>query len=788
MKITTCLLLLCMAASSVCAMTITSGSPGNIFIAGQPIKFDIKDSQGDVSWELVDYFGKKIADGTGIVMESAGLVPGWYKLNCKDASGEAYTTIGVVLDRGNAPLPMDGHVCTDVAGAWLVSQENFENLAKMIRMAGIPWVRERLSWGGTEKERGEIDWNKYQKLADIYAAEGVHICQHWGDTPKWTHPEKSGNFCPDDLRDYYNYARAAASNFSNRIQYWEMWNEPDTNLLRVNASDTFSGMAKTVYWGLKDGNPKAKVLSGSLLKGTSPFAKCIYESGVTEYFDIFNWHIYNKPSAYPEALAAHLDLLKLYGADMRPVWLTEAGIALKSTEGPDKILLNDENQHLQCQFIPRFAAMTIAAGCDKSFFFVLPNYAEGPVRWCTLKPDMTPYPSFAALSAAANIIGVSTYLGAYDSHNTAVTSQVFSTPRGNVLVAWSDKETEIIVPTDREKLRVADIFGSESDIAAANGYVRLKVGPDAVYLLDTGKPIEKWLTGKVRPAGKLPKLNPSRVVLMGRAKIPVSKVENAYKMSDRSAFEYNVEAYNFDHNKGAKGSVEVVVPEGWSVENPKREVSLEPMGRQVLTFKMQPNPKVGDNLYKVIIRSDFGKEKIAPCVALFNYDLLALTPAISKPMDWTNAELWKPDVSTNGTLKITNLEPGTIKIDTKFSGEGDYWAYPVLEFDKPMDMSAYDGIVFDLNVPIESYASKIRIMLKETDGGYYAGTIIPLDHGKSKNLFRFVDLEHYYYWGPDPDQKFDPSSISKVVLGADVGRDYFEFECSNFELVKFDKP
>lgn len=769
-------------------MTIISGSPGNIFIAGQPIKFDIKDSQGDVSWEMVDYFGKKIADGTGIIMESAGLVPGWYKLNCKDTSGEAYTTIGVVIDRGNAPLPADGRVCTDVAGAWLVDVNRFADLAHMMRLAGIPYARERLSWGGTEKSRGNFDWNKYQKLADIYATEGVHICQHWGDSPEWTHPDKKGNVCPNDLRDYYNYARAAASNFSNRIQYWEMWNEPDTALLKADAGDRFSGMVKAIYWGLKDGNPKAVVLSGAVLKGASPMVKCMYESGTTDYFDIFNWHIYNKPSAYPEALAAHLELLKQYGADTRPVWLTEAGIALNSTEGPNKTLLNAENQHLQCQFVPRFAAMTIVAGCDKSFFFVLPNYAEGPVRWSMLKPDMTPYPSFAAISTAANIIGQSIYKGAYDSHNAAVTAQVFSTSKGNVLLAWSDKDTEIIVPTNRAKLKVANIFGNESDITATNGYVRLKVGPDAVYLLDIGKQIESRLSGKVRPLGKLPKLNPSRIVVMGGAELPVSKVENAYKMADRNAFDYTVQAYNFSGKASMKGSVEVIVPDGWTVENPKREVALEPMGRQELTFKLTPNPKVGNNLYKIVVQSNFGKEKIAPSVSLFSYDLLALTPAVRLPLDWTKVELWKPDVSINGTLKITNPQPGTINIDTKFSGDGDYWAYPALEFDKPMDMSGYDAITFDLNVPIESYKSRIRLLLKETNGGYYACTITPMDPGKSRNLFRLVDLEYYYYWGPDPDQKFDPSSISKVVLGADVGRDYFEFECSNFELVKFDKP
>lgn len=781
--------LLCvMSMPGVSALTITSDAPGNTIKAGSAIKLQVKDAHGDVGYELTDYFGKSITSGSGSQIRLSGLKPGWYQLKCKDASTEASSSIGVVIDRGNAHLPADGRVCTDVAGAWLVKQENHAATVHMIRLAGISWVRERLSWAGTETQRGKFDWGVYSALADKYAKEGVHICQMWHDSPKWSHPASENNICPDDLRDIYNFARTAASRFSNTINVWETWNEPDTGLL-LDAADRYSGMVKAIYLGYKDGNPNATVLQGALLKGVTPMARCLYESGTTDYFDMFNWHIYNKPSVYSGALAAHTDLLNKYGAADRPIWLTEAGIALKGSEGPDKKVLSIDNQRLQCQFIPRFEVMSMAAGSDKCFFFVLPNYTEGPVQWAALQSDLTPYPSFLALSAAANIIGESTYKGEYKSGNDAVTSQVFSTPKGNVLVAWSDRVSEIIVPTDKKTLHIADIFGSESTLDCSNGYARVKTGPEAVYLLDIGKPIESKLTGSPRMPGKLPKLKPSRIVVVGHADMNVAKVENAYKMADRSAFDYTVEAYNFNKKTGAKGSIEVSVPDGWSIENAKRDVTLEPMGRKVFTFRVQPAGKVGENQFRVVVHSKFDNEKPAQCVSLFSYDLLVIDPYERKALGWTKStDQWIPMASDNCTLKLSNPEPDVLRIDTKFEGAGDQWAYPVMDFDKPMDMSGYDAVSFDLNVPEESYSSKINLVFVQPDGSAYAATIVPIDPGKHHMLFRLSDLQPYGKGTENAGGHLDPRAVSEIKLGCDVGRGYFVFDTTNFELIKFDKP
>lgn len=776
--------LLCTLTLSASAMIITSDAPGNVFIAGSPIRLEIKDAQGEISYGVTDYFGANKASGKiTSVIELPGLQPGWYEVKCKDNAGEATTSIGVVMNRGKAPLPENGRICTDVAAAWLVNASNYQAITRMIRIAGIPWVRERLHWIGKEKERNIADWEQYQAVADDYAVEGIHVYQICHDSPRWSHPGRDGNVCPDDLRDYYYFIRDAANHFSKQISAWEIWNEPDIGFW-PDQSDRYSGLVKAGYLGIKDGNPKAMVLQGSILGVGTQFEKSIYESGTIGYFDVYNCHIYKKPIIYPSVLADHLDLLSKYSVDDRPVWVTEAGVSVEGSEGPDKKILNTENQHIQCQYIPRAAAMSLAAGTDKYFFFVLPHYTEGPVQWGALRPDLTPYPSFIALSTAANILGQSTYKGEYKPGNNAITAQFFSTGKGNVMVAWSDTETEMTVPTDKRYIRIANVFGEENSIKSENGVVKVKLGPDAIYLFDLGRSVEKNLTGKPRPHGKLPKLNPSRVVVVGHTELSVNKDFDAYILKNQDAFNYIVDVYNFNEKTGASGTVEVTAPDGWTVSNSKQPVIVGTMGRETLRFRVKPGA-LSVNRFKITVNADFKGDKVAPCVSAFKYDLDAVTPTQRKPLDWAKrAGQWLPEASHNCALMINNIEPDAIHFDTKFDSKEDRWAYPVLRFEKPLDFSGFDGIAFDLNVPEESYASVIRLMLVEPDGATYTASTKSIG-AKHRVVLLFKDMELFQAGKPDPNGQFDLNAISAVKFGCNAGRDYLLFDVSNFELVKF---
>ncbi len=444
----------------------------------------------------------------------------------------------------------------------------------------------------------------------------MNVSQIWHDSPEWTRPGRSRTFYPADLRDVYKFARAASGHYANEIRAWEVWNEPDIDFWPLELSDKLAGVQKSAYLGLKDGNPNAIVTNAALVKGDTPFFRNFYACGTAEYSDIFNWHCYKTPADYKKILASHLALLQKHGAEARPIWLTEAGLRIKGDDGPGNRLLGLDSQKVQCRYIPKSVVMSLAAGSDRHFFFVLPDYLEEGLQFGLLKPDITPYPGFVALSAAANILGQAEYLGEYKiAQSPNVAAYGFATPRGVVLSIWAEQEAEVSLPISKPSVIVADIFGDETNVPTVGGNASLKVGSDVTYVFMPGNAKSYEFTGNPRPAGRIAANKPSRAVVVGYCNLPIDKAADAYRLSDASGFKYTVEVYNFDEHTPMSGQVEVAVPDGWRIDRSEEKVALDPMERRVLTFDVVP--QIGAGAQVISVSASIGERRIPSSVSTF---------------------------------------------------------------------------------------------------------------------------------------------------------------------------
>jgi len=259
--------------------------------------------------------------------------------------------------------------------------------------------------------------------------------------------------------------------------------------------------------------------------------------------------------------------------------------------------------------------MALVSGTEKYFWFVLPDYQEGANQFALLRPDLVANPSFGALSAAANILGLAEYLGELKTDGTQVHAYLFSTPKGNVISVWADKETRIAVPTEKASVTIADMFGKTNQITAKDGAVTLRVVPQQRYLVDVGRAVEAEVLNE-RPRREKPALcRASSVVLAGYCALGVDRGAGVYRISANcEPFTYTVEVYQFDEQKGADGTVEVIAPTGWKVENARRGVRLSSMGREVLKFTVTPAP-TGGNMVKLKAIGKFTSPPVAPTVS-----------------------------------------------------------------------------------------------------------------------------------------------------------------------------
>ncbi len=520
--------------------------------------------------------------------------------------------------------------------------------------------------------------------------------------------------------------------------------------------------------------------------GPTSYSRGLYQNGVQNYFDVFNWHRYAAPSSYPDNLASYRKQLKEYRLDTLPSWMTEAGIALRGQEieGDGKGLLSVSDEKLQAEFIPQSAAMSLIAGNERHFFFVIPEYLENGTQFGILKPDLSPNPALITLSTVTNMLGEGTYLGQYPMKDGDINCRLFKTPKGLVMICWSAKPTMVSIPVAANKAKVMNIFGSPVSAEVLDGAVPVKIGPEAVYVMGVDPAITKKLTGVVIPRAKMPVIKPQPLILCGHSLIQQNKGRDCYTIEnkDTKQFTYTVEVYNFSQTASGKGSVTLSVPKGWSVANATRNVKLAAMGRQVLEYIVKPGPSA-PGIHDVKAVAKFGARVVSPVVSHFEYDLSTLTPKKVQDFDLYDASRWKSNISAGDTVTVTNPSAKVLQIDSKFSGNHDRWSYPYVDFDKTIDISGYDAVGFDLECSSDGDGSMVRMMMVETPGETSYMTGVAASKEKKHVVLTFDSMAMMI--GADSDGKLTLSSIKAIRLGCNTKADRMVLTFSNIQLIKF---
>ena len=152
---------------------------------------------------------------------------------------------------------------------------------KWIRIAFDDWVGDPLDWQNVEVEPGrylikpesEITGDKklsgktypvthlsVDEVISEYANNNITVVLNLGVGNEGNSHDVSRFRSSDDLERYCNYVRFMVNHFSNRIEYFEIWNEP------AGAGDIpdYTYLVKHVVPIIREENPKAKIVIGAL--------------------------------------------------------------------------------------------------------------------------------------------------------------------------------------------------------------------------------------------------------------------------------------------------------------------------------------------------------------------------------------------------------------------------------------------------------------------------------------------------------------------------------------------
>ena len=554
--------LVLLAAAILAPIAVGSEHPGNVYVAGEEVRVAVP-AAWDV-WRAIDVDGKEVGRGAAAsgAAELGKLPTGYYEV--RPPTGPERITAAVVAK--NTPTE-NTPIALDAAMSWFYPEpEQIRDACTLCRLAGVTWVRDRLSWPEIETARGTwAEETRYERTMRIEHEAGLKVLQVNHISPAWatSHPARF----PEDLRDVFAFYRGLAVRWKGLADAIEPWNEPDIELFGGHTGCEIASFQKAAYLGLKAGNPHQPV-SGTVF--AIDRAETLQEFGANEaypYFDRYGLHHYIGLPAYPRAYGRHRAV-----SGGRPMWTTEFNLPVHWADEKTKEP-SDEELRVQAFRVGKVFAVALNEGTEKAFYFILGDYVERNLQYGLVHHDLTPRPAYVALAAVGRLLNGAEPMGRVDLGDDLVKGYVFRTEvdgaERETLVAWSETKPTTINIRPAEK--AYDYLGRDFSDARKVELTR----ETAFIVLPRGGSTELTVEPPpAKPAWRAGKACPVVLQLIGQGDVK----QSAFRLDETN--ELRLAAYNFGP-QAARGQLSV---EGGGAE--AVEIEIKPGDRQVQTISV----------------------------------------------------------------------------------------------------------------------------------------------------------------------------------------------------------
>lgn len=750
--------------------------PGNIFLEGEEVTVTVPSGPA-TGWQLLDVTGEVLAEPEvrdGRV--ALGRLPvGFYRLRPRTAPGTNWVSLGVLAPL-SAATPPSSPIALDVAAAWFYPPEKLEAVASLCALAGVNWVRDRLTWAQMEPQRGQFSvTNQYDAAARAQAEAGLQVLQVLHASPAWANPDRKR--FPLDLRDVYRFHREMARRWAGQVLAFEPWNEADIAVFGGHTGSEMASLQKAAYLGLKAGNPDVIACLNVFATHRRAHLEDLQANETWPYFDTFNLHHYEAFEQYPLLYAD----FRATSAG-RPLWVTECALPVKWAGDAQLQEPTDADLSVQAERVAKTFALSLHEGSAATFYFLLPHYVEGQTQFGIVRRDLTPRPAYVALAAVGRWLADARPRGRLRGGPTQQAYLFDAKPNGKrsqVLVAWDmTGESMLTLPVLAET--VVDHFGRRRQFLGSNAPPqRLTLGTAPIFIVlavDAAQTLD--LVSPPAAPDRLPGFA-SPIVLQSlwpEAQVVLNK--SAYRLASGKAEQIPVWAYNFGSNQ-VRGRLQVTAPVGWACALPET-VEIAPGGRTGLPLTVNTGDPRGQLIETIRIHGDFGPAG-KPVLSL---RLMVPAAAASTALpEATQAPRWQPAISGGGQLAI-KADQQRLIVDARCDGP-DRWVFPTLPLNAgevPPPTAEALGLSFTL---VEG-AGQFRVIFAEANGSaYVAEFIAPPRPGETLEALAFFEgAVHGSPWSkPDPNHRLDADQIRVIKVGCNTSADRVRFSFGNLRWI-----
>lgn len=513
------LLSLCVfaGASLFGQLQVSTVAPGRVWYANERPTFALSAVPEDCQWELRSWRGETLAAGAWQSgdLQLALLQPGYYVLRTVAAGGQellADYTFSVVMEQEKRDWDASSVFAMDVALSWLCGAKNLTSpwydgdgyrlTCELLKRAGVPYVRDRLSWRVCGKDPAAINFGSYMKNVRLQAEHGLTVSGMFHDAPEVAQPLAK---LPRDLKLLHDFCAKAASDFGDTMGNWEFWNEQDIHFAPEPVWD-YVACQKAAYLGFKSANPAKIVLPGAVTRDQrDDYDELMYENDMAKYSEVVNLHSYVPLARYGEHYGDMRRHMARHGLANRALWVTEWNSFVHGeSAGPDDPLYAGRKEHsfdqelLMAEYYVKAMVLQMMHGVGKSFYFVFPAYrCKNPkMNLSFMRSDGSAKAILCACSAMTGELMQARLLGEVKLQE-GVRAFVFQQADTQTLVFWSVStletstkpvglttqnlvDIELSVPAG--SYRLTDTLGATREVTAADGKLALQTSRFPSYL------------------------------------------------------------------------------------------------------------------------------------------------------------------------------------------------------------------------------------------------------------------------------------------------------------------
>ncbi len=176
---------------------------------------------------------------------------------------------------------------------------------------GLTWVRLQSGWMRTEKEKGVYDFAWLDDIVDNLLRRNLKpwMCLCYGNPiySEYAAPFFGAAGCPpieteEEREGWRNYVMALVKHFHGRVEYYEVWNEPDMKSHWKHSYDEGVYKENPVEYGIfcrdtanavHEADPEAKVIGLCIAHGYNlTYLSTAFQQGLGDCIDALTFHVY----------------------------------------------------------------------------------------------------------------------------------------------------------------------------------------------------------------------------------------------------------------------------------------------------------------------------------------------------------------------------------------------------------------------------------------------------------------------------------------------------------------